>query len=187
MEQLDEGLAGEAGGRDASVRIARERPGGARRIGEAQRQPEPLSLEARLDLGQQPRLAAEQVRNARNVEHQTVGAIERDERRIARAGVREALEQLGLPGRIGLADDERGMARARVGERQARAQAEARGVRVDANEPTRVSDHGDRRERRRGINPVRAPRAIRRQTRPPEGEKSTVRQTACPRFSKSGG
>ena len=48
---------------------------------------------------------AEQVRNARNVEHQTVGAIERDERRIARAGVREALEQFALPDRIGVAGD----------------------------------------------------------------------------------
>ena len=58
---------------------------------------------------------------------------------------------------------------------------------LDADEPARVLDHRDDGERRGGINPMRAPRAIRRQARPPEGEKSPVRQTACPRFSRSGG
>ena len=50
------------------------------------------------------------------------------------------------------------MARARVGERQAGLKAEARGVRVDADEPARVLDLRDDGERRGGINP-RARRA----------------------------
>ena len=187
VKQPGEGLARESGGRDALRGIARKRGGGARRIGEAEGEREPLRRKARLDLADQPRLAAEEMGGAGDVEHQAVAPVERDERRIARAGVGEALQQFRLRRRIGLGDDERGMARASVGERQAGRQAEPRGVGVDADEPARVLDRRDDRERHADVNLMRAPRAVRRQTRQPEGEKSPVRQTACPRFAKSDG
>ena len=121
-------LAGEAGGRDAAMGEARQRPGGARRIGEAGRDRQPLARKPRLDLGDQPLLAAEQMGDAGDVEHQPVAPVERGERREARAGVGDALQQPRFGLRLGVADDERGLARLRVGERQADAEAEPRGV-----------------------------------------------------------
>ena len=185
--ELGEGLAGKADGSDALAGIARQRPGGARRVGEAEREREPLGREARLDLLRQRRLAAEEMRDAGNVEHQPIAPIERDERREAGAPIGEALEQPRLRLRVGLDRDKGGMARARVGERQAGGEAEPRGVRVDADEPACLSDRRDDRQRRGRVNGARAPRAVRRQTRQPEGEKPSDRQIAGPRFARSGG
>ena len=144
----------------------------------------PCAEKARLDLVDQARLAAEEMRDAGDVEHHAVAPVERDQRRIARAGVGEALQPCLLRRRIGLGDDQRGMARARVGERQPRGQAEPRGAHVDADEPARVLDRRHDRKRRVDVDLMRAPRAVRRQTRQPEGEKSPVRQTFCPRFAR---
>ena len=123
----------------------------------------PWRGEPRLDLGDKPLFAAEQMGDAGDVEHQPVGAVERGERRVAGAEIGDALQQLGLGFRVGVADDEGGMARAGVGERQAGGQAEPRGGRVDADEPARVVDHGDGRERCARINVLGAPRAVGRQ------------------------
>ena len=49
---------------------ARQRPGRAERVGEAEREAEPEVGGARLDLGREPRLAAEQMRAAGDVERQ---------------------------------------------------------------------------------------------------------------------
>ena len=74
-----------------------------------------------------------------------------------------------------------GKARARVGEGQADGQSEPRGLGVDANQPLGVVDLGDGRERRALVNAIETPRAVRRQPRQPQGEKSPDRQKPIPR------
>ena len=128
----------------------------------------------------QRRLALEQMSDAGNVEHQPVASIERGERCIAGAPIAEARQKLRLFQRLGLGDDESGKARTRVGERKAYVQAEPRGLSVDANQPLRIVDLGDRSKRRGLIDVASPPRAIGRQTRQPEGEKSPGRQRQCP-------
>lgn len=128
--------------------------------------------------------------DAGDVEHQPIAPIERDERREAGAEVGEALEELRFRFRVGLDRNEGGMARPRVGERQAGREAEPRGASVDADETLRVSDLGDDDEgRRNSPKPLtaQASRAVGRQTRQPQGEKASVRQIAGPRFARSGG
>ena len=65
--------------------------------------------------------------------------------------------------------------------------AEPRGLRVDAGEPARVLDRRDGRQRRARINAMRAPRAVGRQPRQPQGEKASARQKLAPRYARSGG
>ena len=96
---------------------------------------DPLRGEALQAILDQRRFAAEKMRDAGDVEHEPVGAIERGERRIARAPVAETLEQPRLFRRLRLDGDEGGMARARIGERKAGGQAKLRGGGVDADEP----------------------------------------------------
>ena len=71
-------------------------------------------------------------------------AIERGERGEAGAPVAQALEKPRLFRWLSLDRDERRKAGARVGERKAQAQAEPRGLSVDADEPLRIVDFGDR-------------------------------------------
>src|SRR3546814_5852686 len=52
------------------------------------------------DLGNQSRLAAEQMRSTGNVEDQPVGGVERDERRVARAALRDPVEPCGVGGGV---------------------------------------------------------------------------------------
>ena len=128
----------------------------------------------------QRRFALEQMGDAGNVEHQPVAPIERGERGKAGAPIAEALEQPRLFRRLSLDRDESRKAGARVGERKAYAQAEPRGLSVDADEPLRIVDPSDRDKRRRLVNAAEPPRAVGRQTRQPEGEKSPGRQRPCP-------
>ena len=183
VEELCEGLVAQILGRDLLARKAGERPGGARIAGDAGRGRDAERGEAADASVHQRLFAAEEMRHARNVEHQAVGAIEGGERGEARAPVAQALEKPRLFRRVRLDRDEGGMARARVRQRQAGRQAEPRGVRVDADEPLGVLDPGDRRERRALVNGLEPPGAVRRQTRQPEREKSPGRQKSSPRFA----
>ena len=128
----------------------------------------------------QRRFALEQVGDAGNVEHQPIAPIERGERGVTRAPIAEARQKLRLFRRLSLDRDESRKARARVGERKACAQAEPRSLGVDADQPLRIVDSSDRGQRRRLVNAAEPPRAIGRQTRQPEGEKSPGRQKPCP-------
>ena len=100
----------------------------------------------------QRRFALEQMGDAGNVEHQPVAPIERGQRRIAGAPIAEARQKPRLFKRLGLDHDESRKASARVGERKAEAQAEPRSRGVDADQPLRIVDLGDRDKRRRPIN-----------------------------------
>ena len=95
-------------GRDFRWRKPRQRPGGARIAGDAGGDGEPLRGKPRATVLDQRRLAAEQMRDAGNVEHQPVAPIERGERGEARAPVAEALEEPRLFRRLGLDRDEAG-------------------------------------------------------------------------------
>ena len=90
--------------------------------------------------------------DAGNVEHQPVAPIERSERGIAGAPIAEARQKLRFFRRFSLDHDERRKASARVGQRKAEAQAEPRGLSVDAHKPLRIVDLGDRDKRRALIN-----------------------------------
>ena len=119
--------------------------------------------------------------DAGNVEHQPVASIERGQRRVAGAPIAEARQKLRFFKRLSLDRDESGKAGARVGERKAQAQSKPSRLGVDADQPLRIVDLGDRRQRRALINAAEPPpRAIGRQTRQPEGEKSPGRQRPCP-------
>ena len=126
------------------------------------------------------RLALEQMGDAGNVEHQPVAPIKGGQRGIAGAPIAKARQKLRLFQRLSLGDDESRKAGARVGQRKAQAQAEPRGLSVDADQPLRIVDLGDRRKRRALVNAVELSRAVGRQTRQPEGEKSPGRQRPCP-------
>ena len=93
----------------------------------------------------QRRFALKQMGDARNVEHQPVAPVERGERGEAGAPVAQALDEPRLFKRLSLDRDERRKAGARVGERKADAEAEPRGLSVDADEPLRIVDFRDRR------------------------------------------
>ncbi len=147
--------------------------------GDAERDRDPLrGRSARRQSLDEPRLAAEQMRDAGNVEHQPVGPIERGERRVAGAPVAEAFEKLRLLRRARpRRRRERDGARAR---RRATGPGSGRAARLAASTPTsrlRVVDLGDGRERRAPVNAAEPPRAVGRQTRQPEGEKSPGRQS----------
>ena len=131
----------------------------------------------------QRRFPLEEMRDAGNVEHEPVSPIEGGERGVAGAPVAEPRQKLGLGDRLGLDDDERGKARPRVGERKARSQAEPRGLGVEADEPLRIVDFGDRDKRRALVNATEPPCAVGRQTRQPEGEESPACHRPCPRKS----
>ena len=128
----------------------------------------------------QRRFALEQMGDAGNVEHQPVAPVEGGERGVAGAPIAEARQKPRLFQRLRLDHDEGRKAGARVGERKAEAQAEPRGLSVDADEPLRIVDFGDRDKGRRLVNAAEPPRAVGRQTRQPEGEKSPGRQRPCP-------
>jgi hypothetical protein len=90
--------------------------------------------------------------DAGNVEHQPVVSIEGGERGIAGAPIAEARQKARLFKRLSLDYDESGKARACVRERKAKAQAQPCRLGVDANQPLRIVDLGDRRQRRALIN-----------------------------------
>ena len=90
------------GRKDRSFRPeVRQRPGRARgrRDGEARGQAAPG--ERRLRIGQQPRLAIEQMRHRADVDQQPVGRIERAPRSPALGPQREAFEERAVAHRIG--------------------------------------------------------------------------------------
>ncbi len=140
----------------------------------------PCAEKPRATVLDQRRFALEQMGDAGNVEHQPVAPIERGERGIAGAPIAEARQKLRLFRGLSLDHDESRKAGARVGERKAKAQAEPRCLSVDANQPLRIVDLGDRDKRRALVNAAEPPCAIGRQTRQPEGEKSPGRQRPCP-------
>ena len=70
------------------------------------------------------------------------------------------------------------MAGARIRKREADSQAEPSRGGVDADETLGVIDPGDRRERGARVDPMESPRAVRRQTRQPEREKSSGRHNS---------
>ncbi len=115
-----------------------------------------------------------------NIEHQPVASIERGERGKAGAPIAETRQKPRLFRKLSLDRDETRKAGARVGERKAYGQAEPRGLGVDADEPLRIVDSSDRDKRRRLVNVAEPARAVGRQTRQPEGEKSPGRQRLCP-------
>ena len=192
MEDFGEGPLRQARRGDPPVGKPRQRPGCARRVGDAQSDLETLGGEARCDLVGHFRFVAEQMGDAGNVEHEPVLAIERDKRGEARAPVGEAAKQPRLFFRRGFDGDEIGAARARVGERQAGREAEAGGQPIDADELLRALDFGDGDERRgfsAGAGLSRAPRSrpIGRQTREPQGEKSSGHRNTFHRHAIRGG
>ena len=62
-------------------------------------------------------------------------------------------------------------------------EAEPRGHSIDADEALSVGDLGDGRERRRLVKAAETARAVRHETRQPEGEKSPDRQNSLPSLS----
>ena len=101
----------------------------------------------------QRRLAAEQMRAARNVEGQPVGRIEPDQRRVAVAPLRDRFEQREVGTLVRVRHVKLRIHRARVGERHAHAQAERRRGVVHGGEPQRALDGcgDDQRVRRKAL------------------------------------
>ena len=102
MKELGEGPVAERLGGDLRGREARERPGGARIVRKPENDGDALRGEPRAAILDQRLVAAEQMGDARNVEHEPVGAVERGERGESRAPVAQALEKPRLFRRRGL-------------------------------------------------------------------------------------
>ena len=163
VKELDERLVAQGLGRGFHPRKPRQRPGRARIAGGADGDGDSLRGEPRATVLDQRRFALEQMGDAGNVEHQPVAPIERGERGIAGAPIAEARQKPRLFRRLSLDHDESRKAGARVGQRKAQAQAEPRGLSVDADQPLRIVDLGDRDKRRRSINaPSRRARSVAR-------------------------
>ncbi len=87
--------------------MARHRPGRAGRTGDCRARVEPERAQASLQIGQQLRLATEEMRAARDVEEQAIGAAGLvpgcHDRRIAQAPQRQLAQGRGVGARIGIA------------------------------------------------------------------------------------
>lgn len=155
--------------------MARDGPGAARRIGDADARAQALGGEPRDDIAGERRLAAEEMGAAGDVEHDARGCVDPDQRGVAVAPVGDRVEQPLVGRGIARRDLERGMARARIGKRRADREAQARGRIVHRRDPQRALDHVGDDERplaliRRG---GAAPRqAVRRQ--PPEPDREVA-------------
>ena len=91
-----------------------------------------------LDIGGQPRLAAEQMGAAGDVEDQPVGRIERDHRRVADAAVGDPFEP-GLVGRlVAVEHDQLGHSRPRIGQGHSRLQPQSSRRLVNRGQPERA-------------------------------------------------
>ena len=144
-----------AGRGDARLRRAEagERPGGARRVGEAKTGLDAEAGDPRRDLVHERRLAAEEVGAARDVEQQPVLAVHRAPGREAVAPEGEPLEPLPVRRRVGARCDEVGVQSAGVGKAHAGPQPLSPGLAVDRpqHRPAAARCHqreGDRRGRR---------------------------------------
>ncbi len=151
--------------------VSGDAPGAAGRARNRDARAQTLGGEARHDIAAKRRLSAEQMRAAGDVEHDARGGIDPDQRGIAVAPIGDRLEQPPVRRGIALRDLQRGMARARIGERRADREAQARGRIVHRGDPQRALDHvhdDDRRVLiRRGCAPCEP---VRRQPPQPDRE-----------------
>ena len=127
--------------------VARGRPGGADRIGNADAGMKPLRLQACQQIAGKRCLAAEKMRDAGDVEEETIGRIEAHQRRIALAPSGRPGEQTRILGRRFFRPIERGMHRAGIGKAHAHAQAEPRGRIVYRSQDKRIPGRADQRKR----------------------------------------
>ena len=122
-------------------------PGRAGGIGDGEARGEAEGGEAAVEIGDQPRLAAEQVGCAGDVDEQAVGAARLVPRshdgRIAQAPQGEPAQGLGIGGRIGLARCEIEHLGAGVGDEVARAEAALPGGAVERDDARPSGAGGD--------------------------------------------
>ena len=107
--------------------------------------------EARCGLCPQSRLAAEEVRASGDVEQQSIGRGERDQRREPSAHHRQLIEELGIGASIGLGDGEIGDPRPRIREAHPRCQAELDRLLIDSDNPERAFDFRNDDKRRLSV------------------------------------
>ena len=125
----------------------RDAPRAAGGVGDGGAGMEILRREAGEEVAAKCGLAAEQVGAAGDVEHQSVGEIETDERRVAVAPVGDVFEGLSVRRFVGGGDGEARMHGAGIGERHACPQAEALRRIVHGDDPLRALDRLDDDER----------------------------------------
>ena len=94
-------------------------------------------------------LAAEQMRDAGDVEHRAIGRVERGERGEQPAPIDQGEQRLGLGGGIGVVDREGRIHRAGIGERGADFQAEPGGGEIDGGKAVGALHLGDGHQRQR--------------------------------------
>ena len=85
----------------------------------ATRRVSPSAANRACDILDQPRLAAEQMRDPADVEPQAIRAVDLDQRRPARRPARQPLDQRRIARRIGRHRDQPGIERARIGQPRA--------------------------------------------------------------------
>ena len=123
-----------AGRNRRRVGKARRRPGGADGVGDADAHGKAETGDARDEIRDQRRLAAEQMGAAGDVEQHAVGRIERGERRIAPAPVGDPLQQVRIGARVFLDRHQIGMHGARLRQRHRHPQARSLGRRIDGDQ-----------------------------------------------------
>ena len=126
----------------------RDGPGAAGGVGDGGAGVETLRREAGEEVAAERSFPAEQMGAAGDVEHQAVGQVEADERRVAVAPVGDVFERLPVRRLVGGRDGEAGMHGAGIGERHVCPQAEALRRVVHRDDPLRALDRLDDDERR---------------------------------------
>ena len=146
-------------------------PGGGEPPGHGEPAGQAELLQAAVEVGHERALAAEQMAAAGKVDGEPVHAVDHDARAVAGAPQAERGQLRGIGRGLGLAHQEFGAGRARIGQRHARHQAECLGGRPDRRQP-RHAAHGRDQRQGRGLRPgtagprggpsaACAPRAIR--------------------------
>ena len=139
--------------------MARNAPGAAGHVGDGHARAQTQGGKPGDDIAAKRRLAAEEMGAAGHVEHDARGRIDPDQRGVAVAPVGDRLEQAQVGRRIAWRDLQRRMAGARIGERRADREAQARGRIVHRRDAQRAFDHV-RDDERRALAFIRCRRGL---------------------------
>ena len=106
----------------------RHAPGASDRVGDRRLNVEPLRIEPINKIATEQCFSAEEMRAAGDIEHETVGRIEPDQRRITIAPIGDGEQQTLVGIGIGVHAAKTRIHGARIGKRHADFKSEARGV-----------------------------------------------------------
>ncbi len=163
--------------RRVGTAMMRDSPGRPRRVGDGEPRTEAEPAEAAIEIGKEPRFAAEEMRRAFDLEKQAVGAIrlipDHDERRIAEAPQAKPLERRRIGRGVGVTYLQVEDFRARIRQKLALDEAASYGRFIERGEARPALTRSDE-----GDGPAGVERFSRRAARRPGGSPRLVPQEA---------